>query len=96
MATPKGFTPTGIVAITVLVAVSMTETAGTDVVQAIHEAGPRLLNVHMKDLTNLGRADGECVEKFTSCNHSVLLISGLNVADGHSYLQLARDAPTDQ
>ena len=26
--------------------------AGTDVVQAIHEAGPRLLNVHMKDLTN--------------------------------------------
>ena len=26
--------------------------AGTDVVQAIHEAGPRLLNLHMKDLTN--------------------------------------------
>jgi Xylose isomerase-like TIM barrel len=26
--------------------------AGTDVVEAIHEAGPRLLNVHMKDLTN--------------------------------------------
>src|ERR1700684_748954 len=26
--------------------------AGTDVVQAIHEAGPRLFNVHMKDLTN--------------------------------------------
>jgi len=26
--------------------------AGTDVVQAIHEAGPRLYNVHMKDLTN--------------------------------------------
>jgi len=26
--------------------------AGADVVQAIHEAGPRLFNVHMKDLTN--------------------------------------------
>ena len=26
--------------------------AGTDVVQAIHDAGPRLFNVHMKDLTN--------------------------------------------
>jgi sugar phosphate isomerase/epimerase len=26
--------------------------AGTDVVQAIREAGPRLLNIHMKDLTN--------------------------------------------
>jgi len=26
--------------------------AGTNVVQAIHEAGPRLFNIHMKDLTN--------------------------------------------
>jgi sugar phosphate isomerase/epimerase len=26
--------------------------AGTDVVRAIHEVGPRLFNVHMKDLTN--------------------------------------------
>jgi len=26
--------------------------AGTDVVQAIYEAGPRLFNLHMKDLTN--------------------------------------------
>ena len=26
--------------------------AGTDVVQAIHEVGPRLFNIHMKDLTN--------------------------------------------
>ena len=26
--------------------------AGTDVVQAIHEVGPRLFNVHMKDLTD--------------------------------------------
>ena len=32
--------------------VGHTVRAGTDVVQAIHEAGPRLLNVHMKDLTN--------------------------------------------
>ncbi len=27
--------------------------AGTDVVRAIHEVGPRLFNIHMKDLTNL-------------------------------------------
>ena len=26
--------------------------AGTDVVQAIHEAGPRLFNIHVKDVTN--------------------------------------------
>lgn len=26
--------------------------AGTNVVEAIHQAGPRLLNIHMKDLTN--------------------------------------------
>jgi sugar phosphate isomerase/epimerase len=26
--------------------------AGTDVVQAIHEVGPRLFNMHMKDLTS--------------------------------------------
>ncbi len=26
--------------------------AGTDVVQAIHQVGPRLFNIHMKDLTN--------------------------------------------
>jgi hypothetical protein len=32
--------------------VGHTVRAGTDVVQAIHEAGPRLFNVHMKDLTN--------------------------------------------
>ena len=30
--------------------VGHTVRAGTDVVQAIHEAGPRLLNLHMKDL----------------------------------------------
>jgi sugar phosphate isomerase/epimerase len=33
--------------------VGHTVRAGTDVVQAIHEAGPRLYNLHMKDLTNL-------------------------------------------
>jgi sugar phosphate isomerase/epimerase len=32
--------------------VGHTVRAGTDVVQAIHEAGPRLFNVHVKDLTN--------------------------------------------
>jgi sugar phosphate isomerase/epimerase len=33
--------------------------AGTDVVQAIREAGPRLLNVHMKDLTNLQSGESQ-------------------------------------
>jgi sugar phosphate isomerase/epimerase len=33
--------------------------AGTDVVQAIHEAGPRLLNVHMKDLTNFASKESQ-------------------------------------
>ncbi len=32
--------------------VGHTVRAGTDVVQAIHEAGPRLFNLHMKDLAN--------------------------------------------
>ena len=32
--------------------VGHTMRAGTDVVQAIHEVGPRLFNVHMKDLTD--------------------------------------------
>lgn len=32
--------------------VGHTVRAGADVVQAIHEVGPRLFNVHMKDLTN--------------------------------------------
>src|SRR5882724_2888350 len=32
--------------------VGHTARAGTDVVQAVHAAGPRLFNVHMKDLTN--------------------------------------------
>ena len=33
--------------------------AGTDVVEAIHEAGPRLFNVHMKDLTNFESKDSQ-------------------------------------
>ena len=33
--------------------VGHTVRAGTDVVQAIHEAGPRLFNLHMKDLSDL-------------------------------------------
>ncbi len=32
--------------------VGHTERAGTDVIQAIHAVGPRLYNVHMKDLTD--------------------------------------------
>ena len=32
--------------------VGHTARAGADVIQAMHEAGPRLFNVHMKDLTN--------------------------------------------
>lgn len=32
--------------------VGHTVRTGTDVVQAIHEVGPRLYNIHMKDLTN--------------------------------------------
>jgi sugar phosphate isomerase/epimerase len=32
--------------------VGHTARAGTDVVQAIHEAGPRLFNMHIKDLTS--------------------------------------------
>src|SRR5579864_4408660 len=39
--------------------VGHTVRAGTDVVQAIHEAGPRLLNVHMKDLTNFERKESQ-------------------------------------
>ncbi|MGA7683890.1 MAG: sugar phosphate isomerase/epimerase [Terriglobales bacterium] len=33
--------------------------AGTDVVEAIHKAGPRLFNVHMKDLTNFESKDSQ-------------------------------------
>jgi sugar phosphate isomerase/epimerase len=39
--------------------VGHTVRAGTDVVQAIHEVGPRLFNVHMKDLTDFQRKDSQ-------------------------------------
>ncbi|MGA8272914.1 MAG: sugar phosphate isomerase/epimerase [Candidatus Sulfotelmatobacter sp.] len=39
--------------------VGHTVRAGTDVVQAIREAGPRLFNVHMKDLTNFESKDSQ-------------------------------------
>ncbi len=39
--------------------VGHTVRAGADVVQAIHEAGPRLFNVHMKDLTNLENKESQ-------------------------------------
>jgi sugar phosphate isomerase/epimerase len=39
--------------------VGHTVRAGTDVVQAIHEAGPRLFNIHMKDLTNFASKESQ-------------------------------------
>jgi sugar phosphate isomerase/epimerase len=39
--------------------VGHTVRAGTDVVQAIHEVGPRLFNMHMKDLTDLNAKDSQ-------------------------------------
>jgi len=39
--------------------VGHTVRAGTDVVQAIHQAGPRLFNVHMKDLTNFASKESQ-------------------------------------
>jgi sugar phosphate isomerase/epimerase len=39
--------------------VGHTVRAGTDLVQAIREAGPRLLNVHMKDLTDFERKESQ-------------------------------------
>jgi sugar phosphate isomerase/epimerase len=41
--------------------VGHTVRAGTDVVQAIHEAGPRLFNVHMKDLSNFQSKESQVV-----------------------------------
>jgi sugar phosphate isomerase/epimerase len=35
--------------------------AGTDVVQAIADGGPRVLDLHIKDLRDLGDADSQCV-----------------------------------
>jgi sugar phosphate isomerase/epimerase len=39
--------------------VGHTARAGTDVVQAIHAAGPRLFNVHLKDLANFQSKDSQ-------------------------------------
>ena len=39
--------------------VGHTVRAGTNVVQAIHEVGPRLFNVHMKDLTDFQKKDSQ-------------------------------------
>jgi sugar phosphate isomerase/epimerase len=39
--------------------VGHTVRAGTDVVQAIHEAGPKLFNLHMKDLTNFDSKESQ-------------------------------------
>jgi sugar phosphate isomerase/epimerase len=39
--------------------VGHTARAGTDVVQSIHEAGARLFNVHMKDLTNFQNKESQ-------------------------------------
>lgn len=39
--------------------VGHTVRAGTDVVQAIHEVGPRLFNMHMKDLANFQDKDSQ-------------------------------------
>jgi sugar phosphate isomerase/epimerase len=33
--------------------------AGTDVVEAIHAAGPRLFNIHMKDLSDFHNKDSQ-------------------------------------
>jgi sugar phosphate isomerase/epimerase len=39
--------------------VGHTARTGTDVVQAIHEVGPRLFNLHMKDLANFQNKDSQ-------------------------------------
>jgi sugar phosphate isomerase/epimerase len=39
--------------------VGHTVRAGTDVVQAIHEVGPRLFNMHVKDLTNFQNKESQ-------------------------------------
>ncbi|MGA7377358.1 MAG: sugar phosphate isomerase/epimerase [Candidatus Sulfotelmatobacter sp.] len=39
--------------------VGHTVRTGTDVVQAIHEAGPRLFNLHMKDLSNFESTESQ-------------------------------------
>ena len=39
--------------------VGHTVRAGTDVVEAIHEVGPRLFNMHIKDLTDFHSKDSQ-------------------------------------
>jgi sugar phosphate isomerase/epimerase len=39
--------------------VGHTARAGTDVVEALHEAGPRLFNIHMKDLADFKNKDSQ-------------------------------------
>ena len=39
--------------------VGHTARAGTDIVQAVHDIGPRLFNLHMKDLTDLANRDSQ-------------------------------------
>jgi sugar phosphate isomerase/epimerase len=39
--------------------VGHTVRAGTDIVQAIHQSGPRLFNVHMKDLTSFDNKESQ-------------------------------------
>lgn len=46
--------------------------AGTDVVQAIHEAGPRLFNIHMKDLTNVQNKESQ-----VAVGAGILPVSGM-------------------
>ena len=41
--------------------------AGTDVVEAIHEVGPRLFNMHMKDLTNFQSKESQSPWGMASC-----------------------------
>ncbi len=47
--------------------VGHTMRAGTDVVQAIHEVGPRLFNVHMKDLTDSHKKESQVAVATESC-----------------------------
>ena len=52
--------------------VGHTVRAGTDVIQAIHEVGPRLFNMHMKDLTNF-----ESKESQVAVGEGIMPIRGI-------------------
>ena len=52
--------------------VGHTELAGVDVVQAIHAAGPRLFNVHIKDMTNFQSEKSE-----VPVGHGIMPIRGI-------------------